>query len=183
MKIDFAIVAHRDLAVGMQVVVRHLFISPGHNFFGHHGQPAGSQPTREVTEVRCCAGRGIEGDRFFDYKPDYRGQITFFDHRVYEELKRHFSLPELSPGAFRRNVLLEGLDLMAQVGVRFFLGGIEFEGMCESAPCYWMDQAACPGAEQWLKGRGGLRARILSDGLLTTGVQAFRVSDAQLNPA
>lgn len=167
----------------MQVVVRHLFISPGHNFFGHHGQPAGLNPTREVSEVMCRAGRGIEGDRFFDYKPDYRGQITFFDHQVYVELKRHFALPDLNPGAFRRNVMMEGLDLMAHVGVRFTVGAVEFEGMCESAPCYWMDQAACPGAEQWLKGRGGLRARILSDGPLRVGTYAFAVTSGHLNPA
>ncbi|MBE7540419.1 MAG: molybdenum cofactor biosysynthesis protein [Opitutaceae bacterium] len=167
----------------MQVVVRHLFISPGHNFFGHHGQPAGLNPTQEVSEVMCRAGRGIEGDRFFDYKPDYRGQITFFDHQVYVELKRRFSLPDLKPGAFRRNVMVEGLDLMAHVGVRFNLGAVEFEGMCESAPCYWMDQAACPGAEQWLKGRGGLRARILRDGALRVGANAFAVTSGHLSRA
>ncbi len=156
---------------GMQVVVRHLFISPGHNYFGHHGRPAGSHSTLEVTEIHCCSGRGIAGDRFFDYKPDYKGQITFFDYRVYADLKRHFSLPGLSPGAFRRNVLVEGLDLMAQVGVRFSVGGVAFEGTGESAPCYWMNQAVCEGAEDWLRGNGGLRARIVRDGLLAVGVQ------------
>lgn len=157
----------------MQVVVRHLFVSPGHNYFGHHGRPAGVHSTLEVTEVRCCAGRGIEGDRFFDYRPDYKGQITFFDHRVFEELKRHFALPDLSPGAFRRNVVVEGLDLPAQVGVRFSLGSVEFEGVCESAPCYWMNQAVCEGAEEWLKGNGGLRARIVRDGSLAVGVHEY----------
>lgn len=164
----------------MQVVVRHLFVSPGHNYFGHHGRPAGSNSTLEVTEIRCRAGRGIEGDRFFDYKPDYKGQITFFDYRVYDELKRYFSLPDLSPGAFRRNVLVEGLDLMAQVGVRFSVGGVEFEGTGESAPCYWMNQAVCEGAEEWLRGNGGLRARIVRDGSLTLGVHEYAFCGGQL---
>ena len=30
-------------AVKSVVTIRHIFISPGHNFFGHHGQPAGEQ--------------------------------------------------------------------------------------------------------------------------------------------
>ena len=32
-----------------------------------------------------------------------------------------------------------------------------------------MDGAIHPGAEAWMRGRGGLRARILSDGVLRQG--------------
>ena len=165
----------------MQVVVRHVFVSPGHNYFGHHGRPAGEHPIRALASVTCRAGRGIEGDRFFDYRPDYRGQITFFDHRVYEEIKQVFGLPHLRPEAFRRNVMIDGLDLDTLKGTRFSLGGIEFFGSGESAPCYWMDQAVAPGAEAWLKGRGGLRAKILTDGELAVGEVAFRLLQGQLN--
>ena len=45
--------------------VEHLFISPGHNFFGHHEQPAGEHPIVAVEQIECVAGRGIRGDRFF----------------------------------------------------------------------------------------------------------------------
>ena len=44
--------------------------------------------------------------------------------------------------------------------------GVRFHGTQECKPCYWMDRAIAPGAEKFLKGRGGLRARILSDGTL-----------------
>ena len=44
---------------------------------------------------------------------------------------------------------------------------MRFRGVEECRPCYWMDQAIAPGAEAWLKGKGGLRAKILSDGWLT----------------
>jgi MOSC domain-containing protein YiiM len=33
-------------------------------------------------------------------------------------------------------------------------------------PCFWMDKAFAPGAEEALEGQGGLRARILTDGIL-----------------
>ncbi len=153
----------------MDVFIRHLFISPGHNFFGHHGRPAGENPTREVTEIVCRAGHGVEGDRFFDYKADYAGQITFFSWDVYQASKAKFAVPGLSAGAFRRNVVVEGVDLTTLEGRRFSLGGVEFEGAGESKPCYWMDQAVAPGVEKWLQGNGGLRARILSDGPLAVG--------------
>lgn len=144
----------------------HLFISPGHNFYGHHGQPPGEHPIVEVEQVECVAGRGLRGDRFFDYKPDYKGQITFFSMEVLEALRRELNLPHVLPSATRRNVFTRGVDLNTLIGVPFEIQGVRFEGVCECTPCYWMNTALGPGAESWLKGRGGLRARILSDGIL-----------------
>jgi hypothetical protein len=86
----------------------------------------------------------------------------------------------VNPGAVRRNVVVEGIDLPALIGARFSLGGVTFEGTAESTPCYWMDQAVGPGAEAWLKGRGGLRARILTDGDLAVGPSAFTLEGGQL---
>ncbi len=68
------------------VKVRQLYIAPGHNFFGRHGQPAADNPIVEVAEIDCVAGRGLRGDRFFDYKENYRGQITFFAWETYEAI-------------------------------------------------------------------------------------------------
>lgn len=146
--------------------VRHLYISPGHNFFGHHGQPAGQHPLLEVEVVECVAGRGIRGDRFFDYKENYKGQITFFSWETIEVLRRELALPEASPAATRRNVITERVDLLSLVGSRFEVQGVVFEGVEECKPCYWMNGALGEGAEQWLKGKGGLRARILTSGWL-----------------
>lgn len=149
--------------------VRHLFISPGHNYFGHHGQPPGMHPVHEVPEIECIAGHGIRGDRFFDFKPDYKGQITFFSSEVFLDVCGALSSGPKSPGVTRRNVITEGIDLNTLIGRRFTVQGVEFEGVCECSPCYWMDRAIAPGAEKALQGRGGLRARILTSGILRTG--------------
>lgn len=143
-----------------------IFISPGHNFFGHHQQPAGQHPTLSVREVACAAGRGLTGDRFFDFKQNYKGQITFFAHEVFADVCQQLGVGEKSPGVTRRNVITQGVDLNALVGRRFAIQGIEFEGVSECSPCHWMNEAIAPGAEMALHGRGGLRARILTDGLL-----------------
>lgn len=144
--------------------VRHLYISPGHNFFGHHEQPPGEHPTIEVPEVECVAGRGLKGDRFFDFKTNYKGQITFFSQEVFAALCSELNLANKSPGLSRRNVVVEGVDLKSLVGHEFEVQGVKFRGMTECAPCYWMDHAFAPGAEKFLQGRGGLRAQILTDG-------------------
>jgi MOSC domain-containing protein YiiM len=146
--------------------VRHIFISPGHNFFGHHGQPAGDHPIIEVPEAECVSGCGLRGDRFFGYRPDYKGQISLFAAEIFDALRREFNVAELSPAAFRRNVITEGIDLNSLIGQSFTLQGVELQGVEECRPCHWMDQAIAPKAEDWLKGRGGLRCRILSDGVI-----------------
>ena len=129
----------------------------------------------EVKTIMCRAGHGVEGDRFFDYKENYAGQITFFSWEIYQAAKEKFAVPALSAGAFRRNVVLEGHDITTLIGRRFSLGGVEFEGTVESKPCYWMNQAVGPGVEEWLRGNGGLRAKILSDGPLNVGAAELAV--------
>jgi MOSC domain-containing protein YiiM len=146
--------------------IRHLFISPGHNFFGHHGQEAGKNPLHEVNEIECVAGRGVRGDRFFNYNQDYKGQITFFSREVFEDICRSLGAGVQSAGVTRRNVITEGADLNSLVGKRFTVQGVEFEGVSECKPCYWMDHAIAPGAEAAMLGRGGLRAKILTNGKL-----------------
>lgn len=151
--------------------VERLFISPGHNFFGHHGGPAGEHAIVAVDAVECVAGRGLRGDRFFDYKPDYKGQITFFAMEVFEALREAVGQPNTPPAAVRRNALTRGVDLNGLVGREFEVQGVRFLGVEECKPCYWMDRAIGPGAEAWLKGRGGLRAKILTDGWLRPGLE------------
>jgi MOSC domain-containing protein YiiM len=148
------------------IQVRRLFISAGHNFFGHHGQPAGRNEILEVSQIDCVAGRGIKGDRFFEFKPDYKGQITFFSEEIFEALRRELNLLQAQPSATRRNALVAGVDLNSLIGTEFQIQGIRFAGVEQCKPCHWMDSALGPGAEAWLQGRGGLRARILTDGVL-----------------
>ena len=146
--------------------VEHLFISPGHNFFEHHGQPAGHNPIIAVKQIECVAGRGIRGDRFFDFKENYKGQITFFAMEVFDALRRELGLPNAQPQFTRRNVFVRGVDLSSLIAKEFEVQGVRFEGMEESKPCYWMNSALGTGAEEWLRGRAGLRCRILTDGIL-----------------
>ena len=146
--------------------VRHIYISPGHNFFGHHEQPPGEHPMIEVESVRCMASKGLEDDRFFDFKKDYKGQVTFFAWEIYLRLCTQLGMDRKSPGVFRRNVITEGVDLNVLIGKEFEIQGVRFFGTAECSPCHWMDHAFAPGAEKALHGNGGLRAKILTDGVL-----------------
>lgn len=155
------------------MIIEQIFISPDHNYFGHHGRSPDDFPLVETHEIECVAGHGIRGDRFFDYRHDYKGQITFFSREVFDLMSKTFGLTSKSPGVLRRNVIVSGVELKGLIGIEFALQGTRFTGSAHCSPCYWMDTAFAPGAEKFLAGRGGLRARILTDGWL-------RVGEAQL---
>jgi len=149
--------------------VVYLFVSPGHNFFGHHGKPPDQHPLHSLSSVECVAQSGIVGDRFFNYKPDYKGQITLFEAEVFEELCDRLGVRDRGPGVLRRNVVTRGVRLNELIGREFTLDGVRVFGRDECRPCYWMDQAFAPGAEALLKGRGGLRAAVVTTGRISLG--------------
>lgn len=153
----------------MSIEICQLYISSGHNFFGHHGREPDQHLAIEVQCVDCVASRGIRNDRFFDYKKSYKGQITFFALEVFEELCRALNIRDASPSLLRRNVITRGIDLNTLIGREFEVQGLRFYGTGECRPCYWMNRAIAAGAEDFLKGRGGLRAEILTDGTLRPG--------------
>ena len=155
------------------MLIRQIFISPGHNYFGHHGKPPDDYPLVEVPQIECVAGHGIRGDRFYDYRDNYKGQITFFSFEVFERLLEHFDRRSESPGVLRRNVIVSGIDLNDLIGEEFSIQGVSLRGTGHCKPCYWLDQAFAPGTEEFLEGNGGLRAQILTDGAIALG-------DAQL---
>jgi MOSC domain-containing protein YiiM len=152
--------------VATSLVLQHIYVSAGHSYTGRHGLGSVPCPIEEVEAVECVAGRGLRGDRFFDHKENFKGQVTLFSVEVFAELCAALSLPRASPAALRRNLLVSGSDPNELIGRQFTLQDVLLEGTEECRPCYWMDEALGPGADAWLRGRGGLRCRILTDGWL-----------------
>ncbi len=149
--------------------IHRIFLSSGHDFKGRHGKGRLNHGSESVSKVECVAGRGLRGDRFWDFKTDFKGQVTFFDLAVAEELKTALGQTDLELSQLRRNVLVEGVDLNSWIGKRFRIGEAEFEGVEECAPCYWMNESLGPGAEALMRDRGGLRCRIARSGELQVG--------------
>ncbi len=150
-------------------MIHQIFISPGHNYFGHHGREPDDYHLQKVDRIECVAGHGIRGDRFFDFEEDYKGQITFFAQETFDLLRAIFPGVNKSPGVLRRNVIVSGIDLPSLIGKDFALQGVRFRGSGHCKPCHWLDNAFAPGTKEALINDGGLRARILTDGCLTTG--------------
>ena len=62
------------------------------------------------------------------------------------------------------------------IGKRFTIGEVEFEGSEEAKPCYWMNRACAPGVEEFLRGKGGLRARIRRSGTQRCGASELELA-------
>lgn len=151
------------------ITIHHLYTSPGHNYFGHAAGQPGHHPTLAHDAVMVQAGQGLVGDRFFGKGANFDGHVTFF---AWEILQLLYQAPEVLPGlpaSLRRNVILSGVPLNGLIGQEFAIDGVQFYGAKHCAPCRWLDEMVLPGARQILRGRGGLRAQALSDGILRRG--------------
>jgi hypothetical protein len=130
--------------------------------------PDAEGPVRQVDEATARAGRGLEGDRYFEGRgtfsnPSARGvDLTLVEAEVLDELA--LSVPDA-----RRNLVTRGIDLNALVGRRFAIGGVECIGQRLCEPCAHLERLARPGVLRALAHRGGLRADIAGDGVIRVG--------------
>lgn len=147
-----------------------IYISPESNYWKHKVGTPGSAPTHEPETVEVHEGRGLVGDRFYDFKNDYAGQVSFMSQDALDSM-----FDELGTNAdysvFRRNLIVAGIDPLSLIGKKFRVGEVEFEGCKDCTPCPWMDFAAGDGTFKWLSdnSKGGLRAKVTKSGHIKLG--------------
>ncbi len=151
--------------------LRHISTSAGHSYWGRQGEGRMQHGIQSLAEVECVAGTGLRGDRYFNLRPDARGQVTFIEAAVVAEVRQLFDLPRLPASVFRRNLVVAGACPGQWIGRRFRFQGVVFEGAQECFPCVWMDRTVARGTMAYLKEnlRGGLRAKIVTSGVLRVG--------------
>jgi MOSC domain-containing protein YiiM len=160
------------------ITLEHIYISPGHNYFGKPKDGPGDHPTPDVEQVEARTGLGLVGDRYFGVPAHYEAQVTFFAAEVFDALLAEFALKDLEPVLTRRNIVTRGVNLNQLIGHEFTITSgdqqngeqsVRFIGTKPCSPCAWMDASFAIGAHAFLRGRGGLRARILTTGYLRRG--------------
>jgi hypothetical protein len=155
--------------VTYDVVLRHIFRSPAHNYFTRPRFEAGDVSAEPLDSVRLEAGSGIPGDRFYAS----RYPVTFFSLEVAEAIAEAF--PAASDLLlFRRNIIVSGVNLNELIGERFTVDDVVFEGIGHCSPCPWMDAVMGKGVYKMMVGRGGLRAKVIAGGTLKCGRQMLQ---------
>jgi len=86
-----------------------------------------------------------------------------------EELARRGLVP-FEPNETRRNIVVEGADVYALLGREFNIGDVRLRGIEPTRPCHIPSAAANKtGFKEAYSNRGGVRAEILSDGIISVG--------------
>ena len=137
--------------------------------------PNRSQPLVAVAEVQAVAGKGLEGDRYFLGRgslsrwPGPGRQVTLIEHEALEAIRRDYGF-ELKGGLSRRNIVTAGVTLDDRQGQKFRVGTTAlFRVVQPCQPCAYLERKTQAGVFTALKGRGGLRAEVLEDGIIRVG--------------
>jgi MOSC domain-containing protein YiiM len=135
--------------------------------------PQSAKPMVGVSEVRAFADRGLEGDRFFREswnaakRPDKAVSLI-------EEETIQAAAAELGTETFgdksRRNIVTRGVPLLELLDREFTIGNVVMRGIRLFEPCNHLEKISrIGGIFRALEHRSGLKAAILSDGVIRIG--------------
>jgi len=139
--------------------VVHIFVA------SKRGAPLSAEPS-----VEALTDAGLTGDRYTEAKnrrsPDY--QVTLIELENIEAFTHATGLP-LTPDMPRRNIITRGVRLNDLCGKRFRVGRALFEGLVLCEPCNLFAKRTHREVLKFFVGKGGLRARIVSGGVIHVG--------------
>ena len=120
-----------------------------------------------VKEVLASVEHGLEGDH---YSGRSRArQVTLIDGSHLRAIASYLGRESVDPAALRRNIVIEGLNLLALKDRSFLVGEatLKFRGLCH--PCTRMEEAFGPGGYNAVRGHGGICAEVTLSGQIALG--------------
>ena len=135
--------------------------------------PEAEAPMQSISEVRAVPGQGLEGDRYFDHKgtfskPQPDRELTLIEAEAIEALRSEFQV-DFGLSASRRNIVTRGVPLNHLVDKEFWIGNVKARGLRLCEPCSHLQRLSHPKVLPGLVHRGGLRAQILTEGMIRVG--------------
>jgi len=132
--------------------------------------PKKAAPVQSREEVRAVAGKGLEGDRYFNAAgwDEAKKEITLVEIEAIEAANRDYDLG-LTPADMRRQIVTRGVALDHLVGREFTVGDVRCRGIKLNEPCNHLRKLADKPLVKPMIHRGGLRAQILEGGTIRVG--------------
>jgi MOSC domain-containing protein YiiM len=136
--------------------------------------PSAEAEMVSVDEVNAVPGKGLQGDRYFVrqgtfYKPQPDRELTLIEAEAIEAF-RNDSKVEFGLGDSRRNVVTRGVPLNHLVDKEFWIGDVKVRGLRLCEPCSHLQKLTTEKVLPGLVHRGGLRAQILTEGIIRVGM-------------
>lgn len=146
--------------------------------------PRSAEGMISVSQVRAFADRGLEGDRFFrdswDAVKRSDKAVSLIEEEVLQLAAKELQL-EFIANLTRRNIVTRGVPLIELLKREFTIGGVLMRGIRLFEPCaHLVKVSKLPGIFKALEHRSGLKAAILSDGVIRVG-DAIAVRDSAQN--
>ena len=134
---------------------------------------AAQGPPQSVAQVAAIPGAGLEGDRYAlklgtFYKPTPDRELTLIEAEAIEAMGRDYHI-ELAAGEARRNIVTRNVALNHLVGKEFAIGEVRIRGIRLCEPCDHLQRVTGKAVIKGLLHRGGLRAQILTPGMIRVG--------------
>lgn len=132
--------------------------------------PAAGEPMQHVQEVQAIAGQGLEGDRYCKGEGSYnkgaqgKRQVTLINGMFVAQTPFLFN-------ETRRNIIIDGVELMWLIGREFQIGVAKFRGVKYCDPCEVPSQllGVRTSFKKTFFDRGGLIAEVIEGGLIKVG--------------
>jgi MOSC domain-containing protein YiiM len=128
-----------------------------------------------VDAVQLMQGKGIVGDRYFGQRQNHpEKNITLIEAEAIEHFNTYHQL-DISPGDFRRNLVTRNIRLNDLVGQTFSISSVLLRGIELCEPCsilggkFSTESLSSTQVISALLNKGGLRAEILSSGVVRVG--------------
>jgi MOSC domain-containing protein YiiM len=141
-------------------------------------RPARGENLTVTPSVIAETGRGLIGDRYKSARNGPR-QVTLIQAEHLAAIASFLQRDDLDPRLLRRNIVVEGINLLAMKGRQFMVGQALLECTGECHPCSRMEENLGPGAYNAVRGHGGITARVIEGGEIRVGDSVYRVDVRQ----
>lgn len=137
-------------------------------------RPEAGEQTTGLSQVHAVPGMGLEGDHYFrqprkSNKPPHASrEVTLIEEETIQAVVRDYGIP-MELGQSRRNLVTRNVPLNHLVGRDFQVGNVTLRGIRLCEPCSHLAHLTRKEYQQALVHRGGLRAQILTEGMLQVG--------------
>jgi MOSC domain-containing protein YiiM len=135
-------------------------------------RPKPGEPVSEIDQALAVPGKGLQGDYYFagiapkGVEPSR--ELTLIEKETLQALEADHNI-SLSPADSRRNLLTENVPLNHLIGKEFRVGEVTLKGIRLCEPCAHLANLTQEQVLPALVHRGGLRAQVLSEGVIRVG--------------
>lgn len=136
-------------------------------------RPQRLMPVEIIDSVKAIENKGLEGDR----SKGGNRQVMLIQKEHIDAVASFLGKDDLDFTLARRNILVEGINLLSLKGKQFQIGESIFEYTGECHPCSRMEEALGEGGYNAMRGHGDITAKVIVSGELKSGDTVFSITN------